>query len=73
MCTRARRIVVHYDEQIARNPLSDERNANIYISSAVIFLERYDAYFYFNIVYNDLGKNVFHKKAQPTVRKGTYA
>ena len=70
MCTRARRIVVHYDEQIARNPLSDERNANIYISSAVIFLERYDAYFYFNIVYNDLGKNVFHKKGAADRKEG---
>ena len=57
--TESDNILVHY--------------VHIYISSAVIFLERYDAYFYFNIVYNDLGKNVFHKKAQPTVRKGTYA
>ena len=36
----------------------------------MIFLERYDAYFYFNIVYNDLGKNVLHKKAQRPQGRG---
>ena len=36
----------------------------------MIFLERYDAYFYFNIVYNDLGKNVFHKKGAADRKEG---
>ena len=45
----------------------------IYIFTSIqpCFLERYDTYFYFNIVYNNSWtKHVFLKKAQPTVRKG---